>query len=255
MQHPAHLRGGALPLQLFFQRPARLPAAFEDAMAIGVGRERQAWPQGDLAEDLEVAAGSLFLLEPAGEHLAGRVVDGGMQDELWSPVLEPCMMTAVALHEHPGLGHAIAPAAVTRGPSGPRAPQSGLPGDTVDRGMGQREAFPFGQELAEVFVVEPGVGRPGEPDDPCAGGVVHAPRRPATAVPMDQGLGAVPAVRSAQAPDLTDGETQEVGRLDHPKLAAVQGVEHDELLLRTWRQGNHPPRIRLGGGRTFSLKS
>src|SRR3989337_1796876 len=84
-------------------------------------------------------------------------------------------------------------------------------------------------------------------------GVIRAPGRATTAVAMDQGLGAVPAVRPAQTPDLTGGETQEVGRFGHVNLAAIQGGEHDELLLRTLRQDDrvpiHASRIRGGGRR------
>ena len=93
----------------------------------------------------------------------------------------------------------------------------------MDGGMGQRAAVPLGQELAQVLVVEPRVGRLSEPHDPHADGVGHAPGRPAPAVPMDQGLGAVPAVGPAQTPDLTGGAAQEVGRFGRQKLAAVPG--------------------------------
>ncbi len=63
----------------------------------------------------------------------------------------------------------------------------------------------------------------------------------------------MPAIRSAQAPDLAGGETQEIGGFGHPQLTAVESTEDNELLLRAMRQGHHPPRIRPGGGRTFSL--
>ncbi len=85
----------------------------------------------------------------------------------------------------------------------------------MDRRVGQREAFALGQQLAQVLVVDPGVGGLGEVDDPGAGRLIDAPGRPATAVPVDQGPGAVPAERSAQAPDLTGGEAQEVSRFGH----------------------------------------
>ena len=52
----------------------------------------------------------------------------------------------------------------------------------------------------------------------------HAPGRWAPAVSMDQRLGAVPTIGSAQATDLMGGETQEVSRFDHEQLAAVQGL-------------------------------
>ena len=144
-------------------------------MAIGVGGERQAGPAGDLAEDLHVTAGGFFLLEPAGEHLAGGIVDGGVQDEARPAGLQPGMMAAIALHEHPGLGQAIAPEVVARRAAAPRAAQPGFPEDAVDRGVGQRETFPLGSELAEMLVVEACIGCLGEPDDPCADGVRDAP--------------------------------------------------------------------------------
>ncbi len=75
---------------------------------------------------------------------------------------------------------------------------------------------------------------------------------------MDQGLGAVPS-GPAPAPDLTGGETQEIGRFGHAQFAAVQGGKDDQLLLYARRQDNripiHASRIRGGEGRTFSLKS
>ncbi len=120
--------------------------------------------------------------------------------------------------------------------------------------MRQRKGFPLGQELGEVLVVDPGVGRLGELDDPRAGGVSHTPGRAATAVPMDWGWG--PCRRySAQASDLTAGETQEVGRFSHQKLAAVQGSEDDELMLCAVRQGEHASLYSARRGRTFSLTS
>lgn len=121
--------------------------------------------------------------------------------------------------------------------------------------MREREAFPLGQELAEVFVIDPRVRRLGETHDPLPDGVTDAPRRPATAVPMDEGFGAMAAIGSAQAPDLPGRESQEIGGFGHQQLAAVQGIEDDELLLCTARQGDHASLYSAGIGRTFSLKS
>ena len=104
-----------------------------------------------------------------------------------------------------------------------------------------------------MLEVDVGIGGLGEPHDPLPGGVIKAPRRAASAVAMNQGVGTSAAVRSAQTPDLTDREAQEVSGLAHPKLAAIQGREYDQLLLCAVRQDHHPPRIRFGGGRTFSL--
>lgn len=178
-----------------------------------------------------------------------------MQDEARAAVLQPGVMAAVALDEHPGLRHAGAAGAVTRRPPDAGAAQACGPEDAVDRRVGEGEAFPLREEFGQVLVVDPRVPRSGEPDDAGAGGVIDAPGRGAAAVPVDQGLGPSAAIRAAQATDLPSGEGQEVGRFRDAELAAVQGVEDDELLLGAWRQGNHPPRIRLGWGRTFSLRS
>lgn len=65
----------------------------------------------------------------------------------------------------------------------------------------------------------------------------------------------MPAIRSAQAPDLTAREPQEVSRFSYEKLAAVQGIEDDKLLLCAVRQGDHASLYSARRGRTFSLKS
>ncbi|HEU4798576.1 MAG TPA: hypothetical protein VFT63_06580 [bacterium] len=121
--------------------------------------------------------------------------------------------------------------------------------------MRQREAFSLGQEFAEVLVIDPSVRRPSEMHDPLPDGVTHAPRRATATVSMDEGFGAMPAICAAQAPDLTGGESQEVGRFSHEKLGAIQGIEDDELLLCTARQGDHASLYSARKGRTFSLKS
>lgn len=72
---------------------------------------------------------------------------------------------------------------------------------------------------------------------------------------MDEGFSAMPAIRAAQAPDLTGRESQEIGGFRHQKLAAIQGVEYDELLLCAVRQGDHASIYSARRGRTFSLKS
>ncbi len=99
-QHAADLGGGALPLQLLLQRPARVSCAFEDAVPIGVDGEGQAGTEGELAEDLEIAVGGFLRVEPASEHVAGGIIDERMQDEGRATLLQPGVVAAVALDEH-----------------------------------------------------------------------------------------------------------------------------------------------------------
>ena len=253
LQGAFDLCGRGFSGQLLLEGQRACGGPVEDAMAIAVGGDGDAFGLGEGVKDVEIAVRIFLVAKGGGEHFSSSIVHDGDEGEARAALFQPVVVAPVDLHEQAGLGHPLAPAAVAWRAAMPRAAQSRGPQDAVDGGLGQREAFAFGQELAEVGVVDPRVGSLGEVDDPRADGISHAPRRETTAVPMDHRLGAVSAIGASQAADLTGGEGQEVGRLGHPKLAAIEGTEYDELLLRAMRQGNHPPRIRLGGGRTFSL--
>ncbi len=99
---------------MFLQRPARVSCAFEDSVPIGVDGEWQARAESELAEDLEVAVSGFLGVEPPGEHVAGGIINERMQDECGAALLQPGVVAAVALDEHPRLGHALAPVAMTR---------------------------------------------------------------------------------------------------------------------------------------------
>jgi hypothetical protein len=148
-------------------------------------------------------------------------------------------MTAVHLDEHARAGHPLTALTVLGWSTAARATQAGRPEDAGDGGLGEREVVAFGQELTEVRVVDARVDSLGEMDDPGADRVRHAAGRWAPAVSMDQRFGAAPTNGSAKAPDLTGGETEEVSRFGHEQLAAVQGLEDNELLLCPLCQCNH----------------
>lgn len=92
-------------------------------------------------------------------------------------------------------------------------------------------------------------------EESCPRGIIGAPRRAAPAVSMNQCLEAAVSIRSAEPTHLANRQVQEISGFRHAQLSTVQGVQDGQLLLRAVRQSNHPPRIRLGGGRTFSLSS
>jgi len=255
LQGAFDLSGRGFSGQLLGEGRGTSGSSVEDAVAIAVDGDRDAVGLHELPQDHKVPLGILLVPKGGGEDVAGGVVEGREEGQAWAPMLQPIMITAVELHEQAGLRHALTVPTVLGRTSSARTPHPGGPEDAVDGGLREREVFAFGQQLAEVCVIDAGVGGLSEPDDPSTDGIRHAPGRWATAVPMDQRLRAVPADRSAQAPDLTSRETQKVGRCGHQKLAAVEGTEYDELLLRAVRQGDHPPRIRVGEGRTFSLNS
>lgn len=126
LEEASHLGRGAGALELFVERPARRAGRPKDPMAIRIGGQGEAWAEGELAEEVEVAGGRFLLVEPAGEDLAGGIVDGGMEDEARAAVLEPGMMAAVELDEHPFLGHALTARAMLGWPPPARAGDASL---------------------------------------------------------------------------------------------------------------------------------
>ena len=214
----------------------------EDAVVIAVHGDGDAFGLYELSQHHEVPMGILLVPKRGGEDVAGGIVDGREERQARAPLLEPIMVAAVELHEQAGSGHAL-PAPTVSG----RAASAGTAEpcraeDTMDGGLGQHEPFAVGQELAKVRVVDPGVGSLGEMDEPRPGGGRDALGGGTTAVPMDQCLGAVPAVRPAQTSDLAGGEAQKGSRFGHQQLATVQGLEDDQVLLCTLRQGDHASR-------------
>ncbi len=160
VQHAADLSGGALPLQLFLERPTGVSSAFEDAVPIGVDGERQAGAAGELAEDLEVAMGGFLRVEPPGKHVAGGIIDECMQDKCGAALLQPGVLAAVTLDEHAGLGHPLAAAAMAWRAAGARAVDTCGPENAVEGGPGDDEVLPVLEEFTEVLEVHSRVGRP-----------------------------------------------------------------------------------------------
>lgn len=247
------LRRRGAALQLLVHREGGLFGPMEDAMAIAVDRDGDALGVHECAQHQEVPMGIFLVAKDGGGHFPGGIVYDGEQSQTRAPLLEPVVVAAIQLDQQAGRGHALSAPPVSRRASPPGTAEPGRAEDAVDGGLGEHEAFAFSQELTKVRMVDSGVGGLGELDDPDADGFSHASRRGATAVPVDQHLRTVPAISASEAPDLTGRESQEIGGFCHQKLATVQGMEYDELLLCAVRQGNHPPRIRLGAGRTFSL--
>lgn len=247
LQGPPHLRGLQPARQLLFE--GRGPfGRLEDAVPVGIDRERQAVGRGDLAQEEEVALGIFPEAKDRAQRGAGRIVDG-MEEDVGGPAaFQPVVLAAVHLHEHPGPGEAVPAPAMLRAPAGARAGDALLREDAVNRGAGEDEPFPLGEELAEVLEVHPGVGGPGEMDQTSAGGVSHPAWGGAAPVPMDQGGRAPFTIRRSQALSLPDRASQEGGRVRHRELASLQGIEDHEMLRLSLRQGHHTSRIRLERG-------
>ncbi len=254
-QRPADLGGIGPPAQLLLQRQRRLFRSMEDAVVIGVDGDRQAVGGDDLAEEQEVACRILALAEDGTHDGAGGVIDGVEQDEGGAAVLQPWVMTAVHLDEHAGAGHPLTALAVLRRPTAPGAAQAGGAQDSVHGGVGQVEILALGQELGEMPVVDPDVGGAGEADHPLADGGADATGGGAAAIAVHETPDPSSTIGLPKPPKLADREAHERRGLSHHQLAALQGIQDHEPLLRTLRQGDHASPLRTGRGRTFSRKS
>jgi|SRR5713226_2805250 len=241
VQHAADLGGGALALQLLGERPAGVSCAFEDAVPIGVDGEREAGAAGELAKDLDVAVSGFLRVEPPGEHMAGRIIDESVQNERGAALLQPGMVAAIALDEHPRLRHALASAAMARGTAGAWAVDAGGPENTVEGGPGEDETLLVLEELTEVLEVHPRVGRPHQAHEALAEGIGHARGRDPTLIAMDECGGPPLPIGRAKALRLPDGSSQKCGGLSHVEFSALESVEDHETLRSVLRQGHHTP--------------
>lgn len=165
-----HLGRVGLAAELLLQRQRRPFPALEDAVAIGVDGDGNPMCPDDLTKQQEVAGGILVLAEDGPQDRPGGIVDGVEQDQSRSALLEPGVMTAVQLDQHPPAGHPLATEAVLGRASAPGAAQPSGAQDAVDGGMREDEVFPLGEEFGQVAMIDPRVGRPGEPDEPLPDG-------------------------------------------------------------------------------------
>lgn len=177
----------------------------ENAVAVAVDGDRQAVRVREDLEQDEIAMRVLSVPEGGGEDMAGRVVDRRKEDQARATSFEPVMGAPVDLHQQAGLWHPLPASTVAQRATASGAAQAHCPEDTMDRRLGQRQVFSFGQEFAEVRVVDPGIGGLGEAHNPLPDRIAHPARGSASTIPMDQGFGAPAAIRSAEPADLTDG--------------------------------------------------
>lgn len=184
LQEASHLSRGARSVELFFEAPARGAGASEDAMAIGVGGEGEARAAGELAENVEVAGGGFLLVEPAGEDLACRIIDSGVEDKPRPAVFEPGMMAAIELDEHAFLRHAIAARTVLWRAPPARAGHTSFVEEPTDGLARDPHSFPLAKELGEMLVVYRGISGAGESYDPLAQGIGQTARRGTPAIGM-----------------------------------------------------------------------
>ena len=101
-------------------------------------------------------------------------LDGEQQAEARATLLEPGVVAAVELEQHPRARHALAPHAVLWRAAPPRAGHAGPRQDAPHRGAAEGEAFVLLKQLGEVGVVGARVPRGGEAHDSSRDGLGDA---------------------------------------------------------------------------------
>ncbi len=233
LQEASHLSGCPRPLKLLVEAPAAIASAVEDAMAIGVGGEREARSEGELTEDVKVPDSRFLLLEPPGEDLPCGIIDRSVQHEFGPAVFEPGMVTAIELDEHPFLRHALAAGAMRGGTPSPGAGDAGLVQEATDGLTRDPHSFPLAEELGQVLMVHRGIGGAGQPHDALAEGIGQPTRRGTAAIAVGECGRSAEAVGTTQPSKVADRESQEARRLRHLEVSPIEGIQNEQTTLLT----------------------
>src|SRR2546428_4500572 len=143
--------------------------------------------------------------------------------------LQPVVRAAVDLDEHARARHALASAPVATGSTAFGAADAGVVQDPPQRGVGDVQALPLGEEFLEVEMVGPRVGSRGEPDHALAQRASQPPRRSAATVAMNQGRRAAGPLGGTQTTDLAGGAAEQPRGPRPPELRPPQGGWGREL--------------------------
>src|SRR5579864_1162467 len=241
LERASDLGRGDLALELLRQAVRRARIAMKDAMPIRVGRGGQAIAADELAQQQEIAVGILRGAKDARQHLAVGIVDGGEEDEARAAILEPGMVATVHLDEQTGLRHPLAAAAMFGRSPGAGAPDARLAQQALHGGPGQAEALVLPEELGEVVIVRASVVRAGQREDLRPNGLGEAAGGGPSAVAMGERRRAGQADLRQQAPEVTEREAQEAGRVRHREVPLDDLDQDMGSLLLSLAQGDSPP--------------
>ena len=165
------------------------------------------------------------------------------------PLIQPGMVAAVDLQQHPLLGQSFPPDPVFGRTMPPGAGQTEAAQETTYRLAAQVNALPFRQHLGEVAVVEAGVSFTGQNHHYGGGGLGKCVAGLAAPVAVDQCGRPLPPVGRQDSPDLAFTDPQNFGSLGCGQLIFQHGVEYLESGLLSLIQCHVLHR------RTFSLSN
>jgi hypothetical protein len=237
LQRAAELGGLAFSGELFIHRP-EIVIADEDAAVVTVKSQWHAEAVQQLAEQAEIAKRGFRRKELRGQDFAGGIVLHAESRELRATAFEPVVRAAVELHEfaEPRGTHAALAMSGSTALAG-RA-ETVLAQQATQRFATERKAFALDQLLAEMVVVEAGVGAARELDDPPAHGIRQATGAGTPAVGVSQSRLPAFAHPFLQAFHLAHAQTKESGGSGtrHISLDACVDHAHSLQFLLTQRE-------------------
>ena len=237
--------GAALELLSECERAAGI--AVKDPMAVRVGHTGEPIAADELAEKQEVTLRVLLQTEDPAEDPAGRVIDGGVEDEPGTAVFEPRMVTAVHLDEEAGLRHALSAAAMAGWPTGAGAADPGRAEEPLHGPTRDTQPFAFGQQLGEVVIIHARIAGVREREDAGPDRLGEASGRRPTAIAMGEGAEAVLTEAGKEPAEMPYGEAEELSgdaRL-HSAVLHLGEEMHAALFLlgQGYRLPDHGSRV------------
>ena len=200
----------------------------ENGVAIAVQRQWNAPALDQALQQREVSGGVLAGAKHGVDHGAGGIVHRQQQGELGAAVLQPGVMAAVQLQQHPSLGHPLAAKTVLRRAPTPRTADAGLGENAAHRGPAQVDALLFAEQLGEVGVVGALVAVGGQFHHCGSLGGRDGVVGTAAPVAVGQGGDTVLAVGSQHLAGMAWGHAQHLGSLGDGKLVFQNGVQHGD---------------------------
>ena len=195
-------------------------------MAVAVEGERDAAAPDDLLQQQEVAARVLDGAEEGVHGCAGRIVNGEQEGEARASLLEPGVVAAVDLEQHPLAGHPLTPDTVLGRPAPAGTRDAGPRQDPADGPTAHVQALVLPEQLGEVGVIRSRVAGGGEAHhgrgDVGRDGVV----RTAPAVAVLQRRGSARTVGGEEPPRVSLADAQDLGGLRGPQISGHHPFEY-----------------------------
>ena len=198
----------------------------ECGVAVAVEGQGNSTLADQTLQEHQVAAGVLGGAEDGLGHGAGGVVHRDEQRQLGPPVLQPGVLAAVDLHQHPLLGHATAPEPVLLEAAAARTADAGPDQNPAHRRAAQVDALPFPQQLGEVAVAGAGVAVAGQLHHGSGGRLGDGVVGLSAPVPVGQRGSTVLAVTGEETLGVTFTHSHDLGGLGDGKLVFQNTVEH-----------------------------